>query len=88
MSEFNALKRKFETLRIVDDEAPKITKKNFIQDAEFYILGKRIQSIHLVQPLQHIIKVPDIIQTFSINKEKYNPFLYIDRPLSVEKDEQ
>ncbi|CAD8090513.1 unnamed protein product [Paramecium sonneborni] len=87
MSEFSFLKRKFESLKIVDDEAPKTIKKTFIQDGDLYLLGKKIQSIHLVQPLQQIIKKPDIYQTCLNKKEMYNPFLYIDRPITKEKDE-
>ncbi|CAK57045.1 unnamed protein product (macronuclear) [Paramecium tetraurelia] len=87
MTEINFLKRKFESLRIVDDEAPKTTKKPFIQDADLYLLGKKIQSIHLVQPLQSMIKKPDIYQTCFLKKENYNPFLYIDRPITKEEDE-
>lgn len=30
MAEFSSLKRKFESLRIVDDESPKTIKKTFI----------------------------------------------------------
>ncbi|CAD8188693.1 unnamed protein product [Paramecium pentaurelia] len=87
MAEFSSLKRKFESLRIVDDESPKTIKKTFIQDADLYLLGKKIQSIHLVQPLQSVIKKPDIYQACFIKKDCYNPFLYIDRPIKKEKDE-
>ncbi|CAD8116460.1 unnamed protein product [Paramecium sonneborni] len=90
MSDLAFLKRKFESLSIVDDEAPRISKKNFIQDGEFYILGKKISSIHLVAPLQNIINKPDIVQTCLqlMTKDKYNPFLYIDRPIKKANDEQ
>ncbi|CAD8204757.1 unnamed protein product [Paramecium octaurelia] len=87
MTEINFLKRKFESLRIVDDEAPKTVKKSFIQDADLYLLGKKIQSIHLVQPLQSMIKKPDIYQACFLKKENYNPFSYIDRPITKEEDE-
>ncbi|CAD8109469.1 unnamed protein product [Paramecium sonneborni] len=90
MSDIAFLKRKFESLSIVDEEAPKISKKNFIQDGELYILGQKISSINLVAPLQNIINKPDIISTCLtlIAKDKYNPFLYIDRPIKKANDEQ
>ncbi|CAD8085744.1 unnamed protein product [Paramecium primaurelia] len=90
MGDLTILKRKFESLSIVDEEAPQISKKNFIQDGELYILGKKISSINLVTPLQHIINKPDIVSTCLalMTKDKYNPFMYIDRPIKKANDEQ
>ncbi|KAM3130525.1 hypothetical protein pb186bvf_017334 [Paramecium bursaria] len=98
MDELDGLKRKFQSLKISDDDIYPIRKRNTkIDDDELYLLGQKVKQLQLVPEIKKMNPVIDqqcnalvlyMDRTKKFKEDSYRPIQPIQRHLKFKDEEK